>query len=356
MNIDDKKNTSKAEMKDAVVVFGDARGFTAWADKNDVFAFIDQFGRALQMLLSKTFKGWYIKHLGDGAMMIKEINEKTTERLLKTLLTDAAKCIHETDKEFNKLCKQLSVEHGSQVPLRLGWGITKGHIKNAGDDYIGSDINKSARLCSIARPFGIVVDRDDFPVLPSFGKNLALTFVPQARKLKGLHESVNVWVTKEIASQFVTREDLRETPEVHVAGLCFKKENGNVFALVSKRASNRSLFPNLYEGCGGQLSRNELFATGVARHYKLEMGIEVNVIEEVHEFYHIQYPDEPNIPGICFLCEYKGGDPKSENHSEVKWVSEQELSNILPEKFISGLKDRFVRFFSVFEKRKKKSK
>lgn len=288
--------------------------------------------------------------------MIKEINEKTTERLLKDLLGEAVKCIQWTDNEFGKICKQLSIEHGSQVPLRLGWGITKGHIKNAGDDYIGSDINKSARLCSIARPFGIVVDRDDFPVLPQFGKRFTSTFVPQVRRLKGLHELINVWVTKEIASQFVTREDLRETPEVHVAGLCFKKENGIVLGLVSKRAANRRLFPNLYEGCGGQLARNELFATGVARHYKLEMGIDVNVIEDVHEFYHIQYPEEPNIPGICFLCEYKGGDPKSGNHSETRWVSKNDIETMQPEQFISGVKERFIRFLAIFEKRKGKNR
>jgi len=335
----------------AMVVFVDARGFTAWSDSTDVFPFIDDFGVSMQRLLKRTFTGWFIKHLGDGAMMIREITERTTQSLLKNLLKDAVKRIRETEAGFTKLCEDLSVEHGARIPLRLGWGITKGHIKSADDDYIASDINKSARLCSIARPFGIVVDRDDFPLLPKFAKKLNVSFHPQVRLLRGLHEPTNVWVTPEIATQFVAREDLRQTPEVHIAGLCFKKEHGVIHALIARRSPTRQLFPDLYEGCGGQLARNELFPSGVKRHYRLELGIEVDVVEDVHTLYYIQHPGEPNIPGVCFLCEYQAGEPKSDNHSEVRWVPEDELHRIPEEEFIPRVKNEFLVFLARFKER-----
>ncbi|MGB7533284.1 MAG: hypothetical protein WA977_09995 [Halobacteriota archaeon] len=76
-------------------------------------------------------------------------------------------------------------------------------------------------------------------------------FVKEVRKLEGIVDDVNVWVTNEIASQFIPREKVRETPEVHVAGLCIKNENDKITALIARRNKDRALFPGLYEGCGG---------------------------------------------------------------------------------------------------------
>ena len=94
-----------------------------------------------------------------------------------------------------------------------------------------------------------------------------------------------------------------------------------------------------------------MFTTGVKRHYELEFGIKVDVAEDVHEFYYIQFPGEPNIPGICFLCEYRSGEPHSVNHDPPRWVTEQELQSIPKEDFIPGVKDEFVRFLAEFKKR-----
>ncbi|MBK5275638.1 MAG: hypothetical protein JJE30_11370 [Desulfuromonadales bacterium] len=343
------EETTRNIIIDALVVFVDARGFTSWSENTDVFAFIDEFGIRFQELLTNTFSSWSIKHLGDGAMLVLEIKEKTTEKLLKRLLLDTIKNIQDTEKQFKSLCKELSVQYGSRIPLRLGWGITKGHIKRAGEDFIGSDINKSSRLCSIARPYGVVIDKDDFPVLPNFPKTVDISLYEQIRKLNGIPHDIHVWVTKEIATQFITREHLREAPEVHVAGLCIKKENNLIYCLISKRSPSRQLFPNLYEGCGGQLTRNELFTTGVKRHYQLELNLEVEVQEAIHKFYYIQQPNEPTIPGLSFLCLYKSGKEHSENHTEVKWVTEAELKSMPEELFIKGLKDEFLELLSVYK-------
>jgi len=343
--------TKESKPIDALVIFVDARGFTSWAEKAEAFPLIGRFGIELQRLIADVFKDNYVKNLGDGAMIIEEITQETTEKFLKGLLSRTLRDVYNTEKAFKQLCKRLSVGYGCQIPLSLGWGITKGQIEKVGNDYIGADINKSARLCQIAKPFGVAIDRDDFPTLPIISKSCDLSFYKQVRKLKGIDHDIHVWVTKEIATQFITRESLKQTPEVHVAGICLKNEGGTIQVLIAKRNSSRKLFPDLYEGCGGQLARNETFMTGVKRHYKLELGIDIEVIEANHKFYYIHQPDEPIIPGIEYLCLYKDGEPHSENHSEVKWVTEEELRRIPEEKFIQGLKEKILEFIEIYKRK-----
>ena len=330
----------------ALIIFVDVRGFTTWAEKVEVFPFIDEFGQSFQNILKEEFPDFFQKNLGDGALLIKELIEKTNPKLLKTTIENTIKSINKVESKFKKLCESTSQSNGCKVNLNLGWGITKGAIKKYDLDYIGSDINKSARLCGIARPYGIVIDKDDFPILPKTFVN----FYYQTRKLKGIIDDVDVWVTKEIANRFLTRENIKQTPEVHVAGTCFKSENGTLKVLLAKRNISRKLYPNLYEGCGGQLAHNENFVTGVARHYKLEFGLEIEVYEHIHKFYYIQQPNEPIIPGIRFLCKYIEGNPLSENHTELKWMSREEINRIPKEKFIPGLKEDFLECFELYEK------
>ena len=158
-------------------------------------------------------------------------------------------------------------------------------------------------------------------------------------------------INKVDVKKFLTREDIKHTPEVHVAGVCFKLEKDIRKVLLAKRSSSRRLYPNLYEGCGGQLAHNENFATGVKRHYKLEFGLNIQVREDMHKFYYIQQANEPIIPGIRFACEYVEGNPKSENHTECKWLSREEISRIPEEDFIPGLKEDFLEFFDLLEKK-----
>lgn len=147
---------------------------------------------------------------------------------------------------------------------------------------------------------------------------------------------------EEITTQFIPREKIREQPEVHIAGICIKTENDKIKVLIAKRNIDRELFPELYEGCGGQLKYSEFFTDGVERHFKLEMGIKVKVLKNIHKFYDIEKANQPKIPGIRFLCIYVDGIPKSINHSEIRWISEEELEVISSEEFIPGLKDDII--------------
>ena len=162
--------------------------------------------------------------------------------------------------------------------------------------------------------------------------------------------------TKEIAEQFIPRESLRENPEVHVAGICLKKENDLYSVLLGQRAKNRKLYPLLYEGCGGQLAHNELFHEGVKRHYEKEYHIDIHVYKDIFLLYEITENNEPKIPGIRFLCEYKSGTPYSINHipPSPKWFTEAEINNMPKDHFVPGLKDHIKIFFDNYRKKTKR--
>jgi len=343
---------SKNDLK-ALIVFVDIRGFTAWSENADNAAIVDQFIKCWYKILDKNFtQADMIKHQGDGAMIVQEMPEKTTANLLKTLLSETLKTIHKIGEDYEKCCKKLSEEEGTTISLPLGWGIVKGPVKRVNhDDYIGADINKCSRYCDIARPFGIVIDAEDFQNLTDLPVPFKNSFSKKTRVLKGISKDSDVWVTKEIAEQFIPREVLRENPEVHVAGICFKKERGKNFVLLGQRAENRKLYPFLYEGCGGQLAYNELFHEGVKRHFEKEYHIEVEVYKDIFLLYEIKISNEPKIPGIRFLCEYRSGTPSSLNHipPTPKWFTEAEFRSIPAEKFIPGLKDEIAGLFRKYK-------
>ena len=145
-------------------------------------------------------------------------------------------------------------------------------------------------------------------------------------------------------------EELRETPEVHVAGFCIKEEVEGIKILIAKRGMERRLYPSLFEGCGGQLKYSESFV-GVTRHFRCEMNITVKVLENVHQFYSIVQPKEPYIPGIVFLCKHIEGIPNSQNHEEITWVSEQELLDMDAALFIPGVKAEILKLVEMYKNR-----
>jgi class 3 adenylate cyclase len=326
----------------ALVLFTDARGFTSWANNPEVFARLDRFSRAFTEALRRAFpeKRYFLKGLGDGAMIVRELKGEVDSA---ALLRETLPLLAQVEEEFARACVDFAHQIGHRANLNLGWGAVRGPVQRLNDpvDYVGPNVNKAARLCGIARPFGIVIDRDDFPDAPQSGD---LQFFPQSRRLTGIVDEVDVWVTREIATGFLTREKLRTSPEVHIAGQCIdtSKRRG-LRILIAKRAPWRRLFRGLYEGCGGQLEASETFMDGVRRHFRLEMNMDVKVLEDIHCFYVIREPEEKLIPGIRFLCERVGDEePHSDNHSEVRWVSEKEFRSIPADQFVPGLKEQVI--------------
>jgi len=295
-----------------------------------------------------------MKTLGDGAVLVSELQERTATDF-QSLLSGILHNIKAINIEFESGCRAFAKLQGQKTNLTLGWGITRGTVNkiitdsSSNPDYLGPDLNKAARLCDIARPFGIVIDRDDFqdaPILEGYA------FFPQERYLESLHSATSVWVTKEIAETFHPREELRETPEVHVAGICVKVEKTEAKILISRRKATRKLYPGLYEGCGGQLRLSERFEDGVVRHYKTELGLDVEVISSINRTYVIEKPEEPLIPGIAFLCTYISGTPKSDNHDSLEWKTLREIEAMDDSLFIKDVKNEIIDFMKRFENQK----
>ena len=252
------------------------------------------------------------------------------------------------------MCKDFEEQRGQATPLSLGWGIARGSVNKIinddnSEEYIGAVINKTSRLCDIARPFGLVIDAQDFSTLGKYQHMFSM----QTRRIKSIDSEVKVWVTQEISSQLHKREDVKEMPEVHVAGFCIKEEADDIKILVAKRKVDRQLYPLLFEGCGGQLKYSEGFMEGVIRHFRSEMNITVKVLENIHRFYSIVQPNEPYIPGIVFLCKHIEGTPYSQNHEEIKWVSEQELLDMDASLFVPGVKAEIVKLVEMYKSEEK---
>src|SRR6266540_4214771 len=331
----------------ALVIFTDVRGFTKWAEANEVFANLDHFVTGFLRILRQRFPEprYELKPLGDGALLVSELSEQLKLREVTSLLSDVLMTIGRVEKDFNKHCEAFYKQVGHSANLRLGWGVVRGKVIRVHDDWAGHNLNKSSRLCGQARPFGIVIDRDDFPELPKSARGLTSRLL----RLQGIGE-VSVWVTNEIASQFLPRELLRETPEVHVAGTCIDEDKqGVIKMLVARRSLGRRLYPGKFEGCGGQLRYSETFAEGLRRHFSQEFNLDVEVLEPFHAFYAIREPNEPVIPGIRFLCRRVGSnDPSSTNHSELKWVTEEEFRNMPSADFVGNLKHEIVQLVAAY--------
>ena len=337
-----------AEDLTALVVFVDVRGFTKWSEANEVFINLDYFVAGFLDILKKHFPedSYNHKPLGDGALIVSKHSAQQTPRAMTSLLGRTLTIIARVERDFVKHCSEFAKRVGHPANLNLGWGLVHGKIIRVGGDWAGHNLNKCSRLCNEARPFGVVVDRDDFPELPKEAKG----YVAQVRRLRGIGEAP-VWVTSEIASQFVPRERLRETPEVHVAGTCFTEDqDGNVKLLFARRSPDRQLFPGKLEGCGGQLRYSESFVDGVARHFRSELNLDVRVLEDFHRFYEIRQPDSPIIPGIRFLCQQVGdNEPKSAHHTEIVWVSENEFRKMNAQDFVGHLKTQVIELLEDYK-------
>jgi len=332
-----------------LAMFTDVRGFTRWSEANEVFVNLERFVTGFLGILRTRFPAprYQIKPLGDGALIISELPEGLNQRDLAAVLSKTLNTIRRVEADFTKHCQSFSREVGHSSDLHLGWGIVRGKVMKVADDWAGHNLNKCSRLCNEARPFGVVVDRDDFPELPSRD---AKGFVAQIRRLQGIGE-VRVWATAEVASQYVPREKIRETPEVHVAGTCIMEDGAGRFKiLVARRMPTRSLYPDKLEGCGGQLRYSESFTAGVKRHFRQELGLDVEVIEDLHVFYEIREPDVPLIPGIRFLCRrVSSAEPHSSNHSEVYWMSETQFRNHPADEFVGTLKIQVLELLRIYK-------
>jgi 8-oxo-dGTP pyrophosphatase MutT (NUDIX family)/DNA-binding transcriptional regulator YiaG len=138
------------------------------------------------------------------------------------------------------------------------------------------------------------------------------------------------------------REEQRVELEVHVAGVCVRKNNGEVEILVAKRLPTRELYPGKWECGGGQVRLGENFEEAIKRQMEEEFGIKVKILS-ILRTYEILTPQllQRKIPGIVFLCELenyineRGIQLNRKEFSEYKWIKANEVIKM---DFIEGVK------------------
>ena len=224
------------------IMFVDVRGFTGWLNSlgsaNEMA--LDLIRHLYRQFNKKHFE--YKKFLGDGVMVFSKAS--TTERGTKRDLIKLIAITNNTVDEFNK--KRKEIESGLGVDcstLGLGFGIAKGPINVInipGEsilEHVGERINLAARLCSLAKPSGIVVDRESFSSIPTEHEDLFSE--KEVKKIAGFSER-RVWVSHDvhIDNAHETFETTEKLTEVHVTGLCTSKGE----LLLAKRADSRDIF------------------------------------------------------------------------------------------------------------------
>ena len=149
------------------------------------------------------------------------------------------------------------------------------------------------------------------------------------------------------------REQSIHKQEVHVAGLCFKDDN----VLLAKRASHKKLYPNYWEGCGGQVLQNENFEEAILRKFKEELGV-LTTNPTVFKTYEILTPKtkQKKIPGIRFICFFHSYVNQkypqiTSDHTEYRWIDKHEISQL---NLIPGLKEDIEEAFQKIKEKNKK--
>lgn len=105
-----------------------------------------------------------------------------------------------------------------------------------------------------------------------------------------------------------------------VVAAIIQDELGNF--LCAKRGEWKSL-PGKWEFPGGKAKAEESLETAIVREIAEELNVDVSVVREFHRN---RYEE---IVLVSFVCELLGDKPKqSTDHSELRWVSEGELSEL----------------------------
>jgi len=105
-----------------------------------------------------------------------------------------------------------------------------------------------------------------------------------------------------------------------VVAAIIQDELGNF--LCAKRGEWKSL-PGKWEFPGGKAKTDESLEIAIVREIAEELNVDVSVVREFHRN---RYGE---IVLVSFVCELLGDKPKqSTDHSELRWVSEGELSEL----------------------------
>ncbi len=361
----------------------DIRNFSKWAKNNEAYAplLVGRFYKFLQEKFNELKKelGFtekedplLFKLLGDGCLFIftfKQISEKQSIKLNEEILTAQEKEKIEKIISFingklpsqfaQKVIKPISEAGGRAESLTIGIGISFGILKvielNGSEnkiDFFGNAINLASRLCETAKPQGIVIDIEGLPFLEQILKSQ--NYVISEVIIKGF-PTIKAAFSPEIKKiPFKIpkkREDYQHHIEVHVAALCLKEENGELYILAGKRKQERELYPGLWEFGGGQVHKGETFEGAIKRQLLEEFGVKIEVLAPLGTYSIPPKGERDLIPGLKFVCyciDDSSFKEEGEEHDIIKWIPLKEIDKY---HFIPGLKEEARLAEKVFKEK-----
>src|SRR5688500_18404010 len=95
-----------AEDATVLAMFTDIRGFTRWSEANEVFINLDHFISGFLGILVRRFPPpeYRVKHLGDGALLMAELPDKSSDSDIQKALIKTLGLVYQTNQDFKKHC------------------------------------------------------------------------------------------------------------------------------------------------------------------------------------------------------------------------------------------------------------
>ena len=291
------------------IIFTDIRGFTKMCEEATIALRSNSFLSQFYSIIERKFVGGQIKYLGDGAMIITEFD-------IDVILHN----IYKVRKQFEAIWNNFRKDVGVEGNLHLGFGIARGplleimrDIQNfiTLKDYISPRINLASRLCSLARPEGIIIHHRSFNELPEdYRGNFQMSVL---KNIPGIErqQDLRCWVEHkvELREQKQTLV-LNLDVEVHIAGVAIR----NSKVLLCKRTANREIAASKWSLPGGKFNGAVSFEKALQEIFKKDVGLEI-----VHEYPLATYfIDEHRIAGLIFGCEIKEGNHTNEDDQNEK--------------------------------------
>jgi len=117
-----------------------------------------------------------------------------------------------------------------------------------------------------------------------------------------------------------------------ITACVFLHKDGKLF--LAKRAKTKKFLPDKFELPGGHIEFGESLEAGLTREIREEFNIEVEIGDIFYAFIYVSHDGEKHTVEIDYFAVMKDSKQKitlnPEDHSEYKWVSEEEARRYFP--------------------------
>src|SRR4051794_38676008 len=111
----------------AIIIFSDIRGFSQWSRDIDAYESTIDLVNSFQEMLKRHFDGYWMKPLGDGAMLAK-LAQLGKQEEIEAEIDRIVELMAQVEQEFGALTRQIEIRSGNKTNMLLGWGVTRGNV------------------------------------------------------------------------------------------------------------------------------------------------------------------------------------------------------------------------------------